>query len=156
MKKFAVLATIAAATLLVGGVADAYPPDYPPGAPTVAVDDSTPAPAGSVTATVSNCAPGEAVTFTLEGDSSVVACGADGTAAATLDVPAAPGSYNGTAALAISDVTLTFSIAVALPANTIPATGSDGTRTTTTVALVMVAGGGALILGARHRRREQG
>lgn len=154
MKKLITCAAALATTAFMSaGVADAYPP-YPPTAATVTVSDSTPAPGGSVTVTVSGCTEGEAVTFQLEGDTAVVICGADGTAAGTLDVPATAGTFNGTATLGSDGEVLAFSVVVTAPTATIPRTGTDSTQTTGMVALLFVGLGGALYAGTRVRRRD--
>ena len=151
MNKLIAFFTLAVVGAFVGGgIANAYPP-YPPGAPTVSVSDSTPAIGSTVTVTVSDCTDGEEVTFTLEGDSEVVTC-ADGVAAATLDVPTTAGTYTGTAVLGSSDTSLSFTIQVAAPSETIPPTGSNATQTTGMVALLFVALGGGLFAATRVRR----
>ncbi len=170
MKKFALaLMASAAAVFGVGMVADAYPPPVD----TPVVDDSTPAPGGSITVSAPCIVP-EQVTFSIPGDSETVTCqpaatGAfmlaslfaqaepDGVATATLTAPSTAGTFTvtitGTTSGSIGTVSVTVQAATD-PGGGLPATGSDGIGTTTWIA------GGLLIMGlglfavATIRRRD--
>ena len=140
MKRLAGFLTVLGAVLL--GFAPPASADYPPGA--TAALTATPASGGpgyTVTATVSNCFPGESLTFTLGTSTATATCSATTfQATVTLTAPQAPGPYNVTVPLQPQGQTpqanrprvLSAPITVvAAPTTTVPATlpetgGSDG------------------------------
>lgn len=150
MRRIIVAVVGALAVLGVGATANAYPPD----APEVTVDNLSPVPGGTVTATVTGCVDGETVTFTLE-DSSTSTISSGGTATGTVTAPTTPGVY--TLEVVCGDLVQTVTITVSEPAPTpvpgLPATGGGGIGTTTGLALgLLVIGLGILGVGQVRRR----
>ena len=150
-----------------GLVAEAqqYPPDL-----AITVDDSTPAPGGTVLATLTGCTDGETVDFVLESSTAQGTCTAGGGSAASgfrrsaattsasgsLTAPTAPGTYDVTGTGQTSQLTATTQITVGSgeTSDPLPSTGSDSTSTTLLIAAGVFAMGLALFAVSRFRRRQ--
>jgi LPXTG-motif cell wall-anchored protein len=156
LKRIAVALAVAGVTTLGLGSAGSAAPAYPPAAATVVVSDTTPPAGGTITVSVNNCRAGETVRFTLPPAVPVtVTCSASGAASASLAVPTASGTYNGTVELVSSGATLPFQITVTAPSGGgLPATGSDGTQTGLWFAGGLLALGAGLLGVAQLRRRQ--
>ena len=142
-------------TLAGGSAASAS--TYPPPDPLLSLSDRELPPNTPFEATVNGAQSGEEVTFSLVGsDPITVIAGPDGTATVTLISPSTPGSYDVTAVLATTGVTLIDMIRVAGPlvTPTIPRTGSGGVSSTVLLGGGFVLLGGAFLLVARLRRRD--
>jgi len=175
MKKFA-LALMAASALVFGfgAVAQAqYDAD------SVVPSDSTPTPGQQITLTVAGCAPGEIITFTINGSvvataTCVVAARAtenDETSAAlvirtaavaSFAAPLTPGAYTvlatgnrgfvASVAILVSGPTATSVVTV--PGGGLPPTGSSGTDSMTSMAIGLLVVGLGLFVVAQVRRRQ--
>lgn len=159
MKRIALAMVIAGALLGFGSAAEAHASrglvEYPPGAPSIAVSDATPAAGGRFTATVT-CTDPEGVTFTFQGQSQQVTC-ASGTASASFAAPSAAGTYAVTAQLAVTGVSVTTNVTVATgPTAGLPATGGGSTDNTLWIAGALLLAGAGMFLVAQQRRRQVG
>lgn len=142
-------------TIAAGSAASAS--TYPPPDPILSLSDREIPPNTPFEATVTGAQPGEEVTFYLVGNDPVtVIAGPDGVATVTLISPPTAGTYDVTAVLATTGVTLIDTIRVpgAATPPTIPRTGSGGVSTTVLLGGGLVLLGGAFLLVARLRRRD--
>jgi len=174
MKKLALILT-ALGALLVGAGMSNTAAAYPPGETTdIITNVPTINTGGSFNATVTNCLPGETVTFIFEGVERSVTCDPNTLQASFPFVaPMAPGTYqvcadltgNGATVPAgvIRPRTICTTIVVTatgptipptIPGGGLPGTGSSGVSTTTTSALVLLGAGGLLLVVSQLRRRR--
>ncbi len=152
---------------------------YPPSSAVLDLSDRNLPPSTSFVATVAGCLPGETVTFFVDGvDPVTVVCGPDGVATTTLTSPSTPGTYDVTAVLGTTGITLIDSVTVtvtavaaptttnpatgppagqpanpATPDTSLPRTGSGGVATTLLIGGGLVLFGAAFAFVARGRRR---
>ena len=174
MKKLALILT-ALGVLLVGAGMSNTAAAYPPGETTdIITNVPTVVTGGNFNATVTNCLPGETVTFIFEGVERSVTC--DPTtlqASFPFVAPMTPGTYQvcadltGTGATVPAGVTRPRTICTTIeviatgptvpptiPGGGLPGTGSSGISTTTTSALVLLGAGGLLLVVSQLRRRR--
>ena len=118
-------------------------------------DTTKPAPGQTITISGSNCPPGGAVDFAVDG-SPAGGTTADGSGnfSGTVKAPSSPGSHTVTAACGAQ--VLSLEIEVQQPAAAaIPRTGSSSTLPLTSIALALLAVGGLFVLVSRRRRVAQ-
>lgn len=153
---------------------------YPPDGPTVTMTKAVASPGEVLEVELAGCEPGEEVDFVLEEATAVGECepvdaGAAqglvtvGRAVVDLQVPSAPGTYEGTATGRQSGVSVMFTVTVAESADAapgsggqaaesasgqLPSTGSDGTSPTMFIGAGLLAVGLAMLAVAQWRRRR--
>jgi hypothetical protein len=165
MRRLLVWMAAAAVPFVLGGAAVSA---YPPEAPVLTLSPSTVTPDGSFSATLTGCALGEVVEFSLVSDSDTATCsgpgGANrgiiqqdgGSASVTLTAPTEPGNYTLTATTPTVSATATLTVAAAAPAPSpeasLPTTGSDPAPIVQwAVGLVLAGLGLAGVAYHRHR-----
>lgn len=129
-------------------------PVYPPGAPIVTVDNSSPAPGAKITLTAQGFCPGSIVNFSI-GGISVGSATADASGKATLPTTA-PGKAGTYVVIASSSAggacTLSAQSSINVAAS-VPATGANS-ETPLKAGAIAVLSGGLLVAVASYRRRR--
>lgn len=153
------LAVVVGLALSLGvGSAAVHAESYPPGGPSIAVPDSTPAPGENITVDLEGFCANDVVTLTIAGPGGTTELGTvtvDGSGAADFqfDAPSLTGVYTieGTGTSCPDYVS---SLSIVVSKDGIPSAGSDSTSGGIALGVAAVALGALLVVVAAFRRRQ--